>query len=534
MRTKIRRPAALAVIPMLALLLAWPAYRAVAAEPSSSGASGAQPESGKAAEATKPVETLSETHHTATLGGRTLHYRALAGDLLIGDDGKGPKARMFYVAYLLEKESADRARPLTFLFNGGPGSSSVWLHLGAFGPLRVPVDKDGIPGPAPWAPVANPYSLLDLTDLVFVDPISTGFSRALPGHEEKPFHEVHADVESVGELIRVFVTRHERWGSPLFLAGESYGTIRAAGLADYLQRRFSMSLAGVVLISSALNTAVFSTEPGNDLPYALHIPVYAATAWYHKKLAPELQADFARTYREAEEFAMGDYNDALLRGAALPAAKRQAVIERMARYTGLPADEIERDDLRVDPFTFAAKLLEKDKRTLGVLDSRYVGHPNGPGSEAFAPDYPYAFADPSFQVDGVFAAVANRYLRDDLKVRSDLNYELLSQPTAGGWDMGHDSGGYLYTGGNLRAAMTVNPRLRVFVAAGRYDMVTTVLGSRYIVDHLGLAPALRENISFHEYDAGHMMYMHEPSLARLKADLAAFYGSSAPAGAAGK
>jgi len=519
MPTKIRR-AALAV----ALLASCLAGRALAADATAPAAD--------KSDTPKPVEMLSETHHTATIGGRTIRYRALAGDLLIGDDGKGPKARMFYVAYLLEKgaEKGDggRDRPLTFLFNGGPGSSSVWLHMGAFGPLRVPVDKDGHSGPAPWAAVPNPYSLLDLTDLVFIDPISTGFSRALPGHEEKPFHEVHADVESVGELIRVFVTRHERWGSPLFLAGESYGTIRAAGLADYLQRRFSMSLAGVVLISSALNTAVFSTEPGNDLPYALHIPVYAATAWYHKKLAPELQADFARTYREAEAFALGDYADALLHGAALPEAKRQAVIERMARLTSLPADEIDRLDLRVGPFIFSAKLLEKEKRTIGVLDSRYLGHPNAPATESFAPDYSYSLIDPSFQVDGVFTAVLNRYLRDDLKVRTDVTYEILSQPTGNGWDFGHDSAGYLYTADNLRSAMICNPALKVFVAGGRYDMVTTALGSRYIIDHLGLPADLRGNISFHEYEAGHMMYMHEPSLARLKAELAAFYASVAP------
>jgi len=479
---------------------------------------------GEKAEAAKPAETLSESRHTATIGGQTLRYRALAGDLLVGDDGKGPKARMFYVAYLLE--GAGRERPLTFLFNGGPGSSSVWLHLGAFGPVRVPVDRDGHPAPPPWAPVANPYSLLDVSDLVFIDPISTGYSRALPGQEEKPFHEVHKDVESVGELVRLFVTRQDRWGSPLFLLGESYGTIRAAGLADYLQRRYAMSLAGIVLVSNAMNTAVVSPDPGNDLPFALHLPAYTAAAWYHRKLPPDLQADFARAYRESEDFALGPYSDALLRGADLPAARRQEIVEHMARLTALPPDVIDRADLRIDPFSFAQKLLEKEKQAIGVLDSRYVAAPNGMAPASFAPDYSYATLDPSLEVDGVFSAVMHRYLREDLKVRSDLFYEVLSEPTNSSWDLGHDTGGYLSTSGNLRTAMTANPRLRVFVAGGRYDMVTTPLSSRYIVGHLGLAPELRGNVSFHEYEGGHMMYMHEPSLARLKSDLAAFYAGA--------
>jgi carboxypeptidase C (cathepsin A) len=518
MRIPLLRFAALAC-----LLLAAPLGRATAAETDDKPAP-PPAEKPAASPEPKPVETLSETRHTATIGGRTIRYRALAGDLLVGDDGKGPKARMFYVAYLAE--GAGRERPLTFLFNGGPGSSSVWLHLGAFGPLRVPVDPEGHPAPPPWAPVANPNSLLDVSDLVFIDPISTGYSRALPGQDEKTFHEVHKDVESVGELIRLFVTRHERWGSPLFLLGESYGTIRAAGLADYLQRRYSMNLSGVVLVSNAMNTAVFSEDAGNDLPYALHLPAYTAAAWYHKKLAPDLQADFARVYREAEEFALGPYSDALLRGADLPAARRQEIIERMARLTALPADEIDRDDLRVGFFPFASKLLEKEKESIGVLDSRYVAPTNSMAAASFAPDYSYLTVDPSGEVNGVFSAVVQRYLREDLKVRSDLFYEILSEPTSPSWDLGHDTGGYLNTAGNLRTAMIANRRLQVFVAGGRYDMVTTPLGSRYIIGHLGLPPELRGNISFHEYEGGHMMYMHEPDLARLKADLAAFYESA--------
>lgn len=478
-------------------------------------------------ETAKPApvsETLSETRHTLTVGGQTIRYRALAGDLLVGEEGK-PKARLFYVAYLAEGMGRDR--PLTFLFNGGPGSSAVWLHLGAFGPVRVPVDAEGIPGPQPWAPVANPHSLLDVSDLVFVDPVSTGYSRVLPGEKPEPLYGFRTDVESVGEMIRLFVTRQERWGSPLFLAGESYGTIRAAGLADYLGRRHGLALSGVILISPALNTGAFGA-PGNDLSYILTLPSFTATAWYHKRLPADLQSDFPRAYREAEEFALGDYALALLRGADLPEAQRRKVVEQLARYTGLPADEIERADLRVVHITFINELLKAEKKVTGLLDARYSGPPSAMPAVAAAPAYSYATIDPSYQVEGVFTATLNRYLREQLKVRSDLPYEVLAQPVGAAWsfDAGH---GFLYSGDNLRAAMTLNPRLQVFVASGRYDLVTTPLAARYTISHLGLPEELRGNVVFQEYEGGHMMYLHLPSMEKLKSDLAAFYATAAPA-----
>ena len=482
---------------------------------------GGKPESAKAE--TPAPETLAETHHTWSGGGHTVRYRALAGDFLIGPEGK-PRARMFYVAYLAE--GAGRERPLTFLFNGGPGSSSAWLHFGAFGPLRVPVDAEGNPGPQPWAAVPNLDSLLDLSDLVFIDPISTGYSRALPGQEEQPFYSFRGDIESVAEMIRLFLTRQERWGSPLFLAGESYGTVRAAGLADYLERRQGISLAGIILLSPALNMLTLGGQPGNDLSYVLGLPSLTAAAWYHKQLAPDLQADLARADREAEELALGPYAEALLRGASLPAAKRQEMVAQLARYTGLPAAEIERANLRVDNTLFITKLLEKEKRTLGLLDARYSGPTSSMAGTGLAPAYSYATVDPSFQVMGVFTATMNRYLRDELKARSDLTYEVLSQTINSSWDMGP---GNLYSGDNLRVAMTLNSRLKIFVASGRYDLATTALAARYTLDHLDLTPALAANITFRLYEGGHMMYMHQPSLDKLKADLAAFYGAALPA-----
>jgi carboxypeptidase C (cathepsin A) len=478
------------------------------------------------AEALPLKETLSETRHSVTVGGRPLAYRALAGDLVLSDGGGKPKARMFYVAYLKDIEKGDelRRRPLTFIWNGGPGSSAVWLHLGALGPQRVDVDPDGIPAPPPHRLLPNPHTLLDVSDLVFVDPVSTGYSRPAPGEEEKQFHNVQGDVEWMGELIRRFMTRHGRWGSPIFLLGESYGTIRAAGLADYLQRRFSLYLNGVALISPALSQQTYIPGGLNDLPYILTLPGFTATAWYHKKLPPELQADLQKAVREAEDFAFGDYSDALARGASLAPEKKTEIAARFARLTGLQADEVERLNLRVGNFLYAFKLFEKEKRQVGVLDSRYWGYVNQMATESFAPAYAYATYDPSMsRVDGTFAAAWQQYLHEDLNVKNEEAYEILSMPTAISWDYKGVENRYLFTADNLRVAMTLNPDLKVFVASGTFDLVTTALSARYVLDHLDIDPGLRKNLTFAEYPGGHMMYMHEPSLARLKKDLAAFY-----------
>lgn len=477
-------------------------------------------------------EMLVETSHTMTVGGRSLDYRAVAGELALSDEAGKPKARMFYVAYLKGSRGGEdvRRRPLTFVWNGGPGSSAVWLHLGAFGPRRVDIDAEGMPAPPPHRVVANPHTLLDVTDLVFVDPVSTGYSRPAEGEQAKQFHNVEADVRWMGEFVRLFVTRNGRWGSPLFLAGESYGAVRAAGLSDYLQRRFSLYLNGVILISPALSMQTYLTGGINDLPYILALPSYTAAAWYHKKLPADLQGDLQKAVREAEEFAFGDYDDALLRGASLAPEKKREVAARLARLTGIPAEEYEERNLRIQRFTYSYLLFEKEKRQVGVLDSRYWGYVNEMAEESFAPSYAYSTIDPSSsRVDGVFTGALNQYLRDDLKMKSEASYEILSIPTAVSWDYSGTENRYLFAGDNLRVAMTLNPDLKVFVAAGTYDMVTTSLGIRYVLDHLDIDPALRKNLTFAEYPGGHMMYMHEPSLARLKQDLAGFY-----AGAVGK
>ena len=516
MRPSMRKPpaSALALLAVLWLALAGPV---LAAEPEKGQAQAGTP-------AAEPRERFSETTHTLRLGGKSLEYRALAGELLLRDEAEKPEALMFYVAYLA-RDAKPAERPITFLFNGGPGSSAIWLHLGAFGPKRVSVDEDGHPGPPPYGVVDNPWTLLDLTDLVFVDPVSTGYSRAVEGKEAKPFHEVHKDVEAMAELIRRFLVRHGRWESPLFIAGESYGTIRGAGVADLLLRRHYLYLSGLVLISPALNQMTFRDGNGNDLPYVLSLPAFAATAWYHRRLEPALQGrSLEEVMAEAEAFSLGDYARALLLGAALPAEERARIVAQLARLTGVRAEELERRNLRISSFDYTLELLRDQRLQVGLLDSRYRGFPNSLAAEPYAAAYQYALYDPSDSaVSGVFAAALQQYLRRDLRYDSEAVYEVLSLPVAASWDYNRVTNRYLYAADNLRSVMSANPDMDVFMANGHYDLVTTSLATRYVADHLGIDPRLRESITLAYYPSGHMMYMHEPSLAELKEDLARFY-----------
>lgn len=468
-------------------------------------------------------EKLVETDHQITLNGNRISYHALAGDIQIKDDKQAAKASIFYIAYLAQKSDAPK-RPLTFVFNGGPGSSSVWLHMGAFGPKRVRVDEQGLPGAPPYTGVTNDNSILDLTDLVFIDPVSTGFSHPASGKEAKDFHEVAADVESIGEFIRIFLARHERFGSPLFIAGESYGTIRAAGLVDYLQRRYSIPFNGLILISSAIDTTIFLNQTGNNLPYILSLPSFTAAAWYYKKLPADLQADRDRAIRESKDFALNVYSLALLKGSAISVDERKNIALTLARYSGLPEDFILQNNLRIDSFTFCQKLLEKERRVVGLLDSRYSGFPNAMPAESFAPGYNYMLFDPSAgTVDTAFHTTFQQYLQQELKFKSEQDYEILNQPVARSWNYESVTNRYLNTADNLRAAMTVNPYLKVFFASGYFDLVTTPAGTEYIINHLNIEPELEKNITTAFYDSGHMMYMHYPSLVKLKQDLSNFY-----------
>ncbi len=480
----------------------------------------------------EPQDSLSVTQHTITLGGQTIRYTVTTGTLVLkeeteasGDkagasEGHTPKAAIFFIAYTRDDVPAAARRPVTFSFNGGPGSSSVWLHLGLLGPRRVWMDDLGNQPPPPYHLVDNEHSLLDLTDLVFIDPVSTGFSRAVPGEKAKDFHGFKKDIESVGDFIRLYCSRYGRWTDPKFLIGESYGTTRAAGLAGYLQERHGLYLNGLMLISVVLNFQTLSFDPGNDLPYSLFLPTYTAAAWFHHRLPPDLQADLRAAVQEAEAFALGPYATALMQGAALSGDARRALAEQVARLTGLSVDYVQRTDLRINIHRFVKELLRDQQRTIGRLDSRFTGLDRDAAGEG------HEF-DPSLaNIVGPYTAALNDYVRRELKFESDLPYEVLTgrvQP----WRSDHD-GQYVNVAETLRQAISQNPYLQVFIANGYYDLATPQLATQYTFNHLGLDPSLHGNLHLYYYEAGHMMYIHQPSLAQLRADLAAFVHAALP------
>ena len=461
----------------------------------------------------------AETHHSVTINGQKVDYKATTGTIILKEEDGKPKASIFFVAYTREgSEDVDR-HPLTFSFNGGPGSSSVWMHLGLLGPRRTPPVKGEVVPPPPYWLIDNEYSILDVTDLVFIDPVSTGYSRSAPDEEAKQFHGVEEDIEVVAKFIRLYTTRFRRWTSPKFLIGESYGTTRAAGLSGFLQDKYGLYLNGIMLISTILNFQSARFDVGNDLPYILFLPTYTATAWYHQKLAPELQQDLRQTLAEVEAFAETDYTLALMQGAKLPPEKRGQLVQTLARYTGLSEAYIEYANLRVTIHRFVKEILRQQQRTVGRFDSRFTGIDRDAAGEHV--DY-----DPSYAVvQGPFTAAFNNYVRTELEFESDLPYEILAGLYKD-WNFGKYSNQYVNVAETLRSAMTQNPHLKVFVANGYYDLATPYLVTQYTFNHLGLEPGLQGNISMAYYEAGHMMYIHEPSLVQLKADLGEFIQSA--------
>ncbi|HCK13618.1 TPA: peptidase S10 [Candidatus Poribacteria bacterium] len=468
-------------------------------------------------------DQLSTTQHSVTIGQQEIHYTVIAGTIVLKEeqekdsksDGEKAKASVFFVAYTLDNVGDTAKRPITFSFNGGPGSSSVWLHLGVLGPRRVETDQQGNLLQPPYQLVENQYSILDQTDLVFIDPISTGFSRVVQGEEAKQFHGFRKDIESIGDFIRLYTTRYQRWTSPKFLIGESYGTTRAAGLSGYLQERHGLYLNGIMLISSVLDFQTIRFMNGNDLPYILYLPSFTATAWYYNLLDEELQADLYQTLREVEEFAVGEYTVALMKGTDLLEDERQEVIRKLTRYTGLPIDYIGRTDLRVNIMRFCKELLRNQGKTVGRFDSRFTGLDRDSVGERF--EY-----DPSYtNILGPYTATLNDYLRSQLEFESDLAYEILTDRVHP-WNYDTHQNQYVNVTDTLRKAMTTNPYLKVFVASGYYDLATPYMATRYTFNHLGLDKSLQQNVSMSFYEAGHMMYVHQQSLIQLKEDLEGF------------
>ncbi|UCG02415.1 MAG: peptidase S10 [Candidatus Heimdallarchaeota archaeon] len=472
-----------------------------------------------------PKEELVETKHSAIISDKSVSYTVNVGTMLIKEEEeeKEPqaKATIFYIAYIRDDIENKESRPITFSFNGGPGSSSVWLHLGVLGPRRVIAEENDNPVPPPYRLVNNEYSLLDVTDLVFIDPVSTGYSRAVPGEKNTQFHEYKKDINTIGEFIRLYTSRIKRWNSPKFLIGESYGTTRAAGLAGYLHEDLGMFLNGIMLISCILNFQTGRFNPGNDLPNILFLPTYSATAWYHKKLPEELQADLHQTLKEVTAFAMNDYTLALMKGDQLSSDEEAQIITQLVRYTGLSEKYVRGANLRINIHKFVKELLREEHRTVGRLDSRFKGiDRDDTGAEVEF--------DPSYAViQGPYTATLNDYVRRDLNFASDLPYEILA-PIYKTWKYEDYDNQYLNVGETLRQAMSMNPFLKVFVGNGYYDLATPFFATEYTFSHLELDPSLRKNISMGFYEAGHMMYLHPPSLAKLRDDLVNFIQSALP------
>jgi len=469
-----------------------------------------------------PKDNLVVTKHKVTIGGKEIKYTVTAGTMILKEEtadrekeaeGEKPRAQIFFVAYTKDGVTDKSKRPITFSFNGGPGSSSVWLHLGVLGPRRVVLTDEGEMPKPPFKLTNNQFSILDDTDLVFIDPMNTGYTRPVDGVAPKEWHGFKKDIQLVGDFIRLYTTRNNRWLSPKFLAGESYGTTRSAGLSGYLQDRHGMYLNGLMLISVVLDFTTIDFNLNNDLPNILFVPGYAATAWYHNVLKPKrtLQA----WVKEAEEFALGEYTHALMKGNSLSKDERANIVKKLSYYTGISEQFIDRSNLRINDQHYFKELLRERGQTVGRLDSRLLGRDRLGVTE-------YAEFDPLLtNVMGPYTAAFYDYIRSDLKFESDLHYEILSE-FVHPWSYREFENRYVNVGETLRSAMTQNPHLKVFAANGYYDLGTPYFATEYTFNHLGLDEKTRKNISMEYYEAGHMMYIHMPSLRKLKKDLSKF------------
>jgi carboxypeptidase C (cathepsin A) len=461
---------------------------------------------------------LSVTHNSVMIAGMKIDYTAATGYAYLRNDTGKLTAKIFFTYY--QKDGEEEAkRPITFTFNGGPGSSSVWLHMGGVGPRRVQLADDGTALPPPYHFVNNEFSWLDKTDLVFIDPVSTGFSSSAGGTLPSAFHGYEEDIRSVGSFIRNFLSKYSRWASPKFLAGESYGTTRAAGLSKFLQDEFRIYINGIVLISAVLNFGTGDYDTGNDLPAALFVPSYTATAWYHKKLAPALQADLQKSLRESEQFALGEFASALLKGGWLTETEKNAAAEKLSYYTGLSKEFCLQSNLRITQSRFYKELRRKDGLIVGRLDARFTGRDADDAGEN--PSY-----DPSFtNIDGPFTSMINDYFSRELKWKEEKPYNIFGNIEH--WSFHSAENKSLNVAESLREAMTKNTALKVFVGAGYYDFATPYFVATYDVQHLFLRPELESHIQLHYYQAGHMFYIHKPSLVQFKKDIDQFYDDAA-------
>ena len=502
-------------IPQVALLSA----TLCAAPAFAQGRGGQPPQAAPPSDSTPRVETagekeekISQTSHTMRLDGREIKYTATTGTLPIRLDNGQLAARMFFVSYTKDGEDA-KTRPVSFLYNGGPGAATIWLHMGSFAPKHVEMAAEGFQPAPPYRLVDNESSLLDVTDMVFVDAIDTGYSRVVAGVNNQQFHGQSGDLRAFGEFTNAYLTAYSRWPSPKYLIGESYGTIRSAGLAQEIQERHGIELNGIVLVSSLLTYQTLSPAPDNDVAYAANIETFTADAWYHKKLPPDLQSlPLKQAVDQSRAFAWGDYMLALTKGNTLTDAERTAMAQKLARFTGLSTQFVLNANLRVSAERFRKELLRDRRLAVGRLDGRFTS------IDADAAGEREEFDISNSALQGPYTAMFLDYVRNELKWESDLHY-----PSSGNvrpWT--YDQNRYMDMTEALRSAMTHNPFLKVFVAIGYYDMATVMGGAEFNFTHLAYEKQVTERVSYGYYEAGHMIYIRPSAHKALKTDVARF------------
>jgi carboxypeptidase C (cathepsin A) len=459
------------------------------------------------------VENASITNHSLSINGKSISYTAVAGYMPIKNDANKRIAKIFFIAYTKDNKQNDSQRPITFAFNGGPGSSAIWLHMGALGPRRVVLADEGTALPKSYKLVDNEYTWLDFTDIVFVDPVGTGYSRTTDDINPQQFYNMNEDVKIMGEFVRLYVTEYQRWLSPKYIAGESYGTTRAVVLASHLQNRHGMLINGLILISAALNFETFSFDRGNDLAYVLVIPSYTAAAWYHGKLSGNLQ----ESLKSARDWAINDYMPALAEGSDLSDSEHRKIADKLAHYTSLSKSYIEDKRMRVANYQFIVELLSDSSSVIGLLDSRVK-------APYVSEDSSYSFNDPSlFIVEGPYVAAFNNYVRNELHFRTVMTYRFLSEQIAESWKWSKGQQGYVDVAGSLARAVSSNKHLKVFVASGFFDLTTPWFSQQYTFTHLGLNPDLQDNITHRFYESGHQIYTSVEALEKFAQDVSSFF-----------
>ncbi len=517
----------LGLVALALLLILGQAGRTAAQEPAKDAkAADAKPTDAKATPDAPPKEESSVTDHTIRIGDQTINYKATASTTLLKDEKGEPTALMYSTAYTRSDVKDLSQRPIAFIYNGGPGSASVWLHMGAFGPRRVVTENAMATAPAPYKVVDNTESLLDKADLVFIDPVGTGFSVAAGKAQGKDFWGVDSDVRSLAQFITTYVSRNNRWNSPKFLIGESYGTFRSVALGNYLQSTDGMYINGIVLISSVLDVGTLSFSPGDDRPYMFYLPTYAATAWYYK-LLKNRPDDLVAFVASARQFASTEYAAALMKGSKLTVPEQTDIAKKLSDFTGLSEDYLIKADLRVSLPQFNAEILRSRGLTIGRYDARY----SGPTYDLLTEGAEF---DPSFTaVVSAFTAAFNGYVREDLKFGQDKTYKVLPNEPGQAWDWKHNSaGGNFFPGaptveGDLIRELIDNPHLQIQIENGYFDMATPFFATEYTVDHALLPLNVQDRVQLKYYDSGHMIYLHNEDRVKLKSNIGSFIDNAA-------